>query len=85
MRDSDRVFFMQRHQHFRIAIAQVIHQTVMQPPVTGAGVERNIINAKFAEHLRNGVAAPAHLKLSGVDWLLHGVGRARHAHFPPLK
>ncbi len=57
MGDRHRVFLMQAQQYFRIGIAQIIDQTVVQPAKAGARVERDKGNIEIVQCLGNDVRA----------------------------
>ena len=52
----------------------------MEAAVTGAGVERDVLDAEFAQHLGHHVAAPGHFELAGLDGALFAAGIGRFVH-----
>jgi len=58
MRDRDCAFFVQREQHARSGVAEMIDQTVVQTAETRTRRERNVFDSQCAHHLGEVIAAP---------------------------
>ncbi len=56
MRDRDCVIFIEAQQHLRIAVAQIVHEAVMQPPVTCSRVQGDVLDAQPLEHFSGHIA-----------------------------
>ena len=57
MCDRHRMFLVQAQQHLRRAVAEVVHQAVVQAAIAGAGIQRDVRNLQRAQRLRHHVAA----------------------------
>jgi hypothetical protein len=58
------MFFVQRQQHLRISIAQIVDEAVMQPAITGARIHRDVSQIQPPDHFRHDVADPFHLRIT---------------------
>jgi len=74
MGDGNGALLMQREQHARVGVAQMIDQAVVQSAVTGTRCERNVFNTQRAYYFSNVIAAPAGSRPFGFDRFirLHG-------------
>ena len=64
--DGDRVLLVQTGNHLRILVAQVVHQTVVEPTVARSRDQRDVLEIQLAGHRRHHVAAPAHFRAADI-------------------
>ena len=72
MRDRHYVVLVQAKQHLRRAIAQVVHETVVEAAIAGAGIQGDVGDVKATQHLRRNIAFPFDLAI-GIDNLFRSL------------
>jgi hypothetical protein len=59
MRDRHGALLVQAQQHLRPFVAEIVHQTVVQPAVTRAGIERDVGDIRGTQRIGDDIAAEA--------------------------
>ena len=67
VRDRDGVLLVKAHQHFGIAIAEIVDETVVEAAIRRAGNQRDITKIQLAQHFGHGVRTPSKTGIGGTQ------------------